>query len=83
MIDSIRSQITMVKLLLFALIFVGFEIQDNLAASEMTYMKISKDCWETNKCLLDKHCGQNGICLIGINAGSNSGWKPNDAPLPG
>ena len=73
----------MMKLLLFAMIFVGFEIQDNLAASEMTYLKLGKDCWDTNKCLLDKHCGQNGICLIDINAGSNSGWKPNDPPLPG
>ena len=83
MIDCIHSQITMMKLLLFAMIFVGFEIQDNLATSEMTNMKIRKDCWDTNKCLLDKHCGQNGKCLIDINAGSNSGWTANDPPLPG
>ena len=63
MIDCIHSQITMMKLLLLAMIFVGFEIQDNLATSEMTYLKIGKDCWDTNKCLLDKHCGQNGKCL--------------------
>ena len=66
------------KLPLFTMVFVGFEIPDNLAMSEMT-----KDCWDMNKCLLDKHCGQNGKCLIDINAGSNSGWTANDPPLPG
>ena len=52
MIDCIHSQITMMKLLLLAMIFVGFEIQDNLA----------DDC---STCLLDKHCGPNGECLKG------------------
>jgi hypothetical protein len=64
MIDCIHYQITMMKLLLFTMIFVGFEIQDNLAMSEMTNMNIRKDCWDMNKCLLDKHCGQNGQCLM-------------------
>ena len=55
------------------MLFVGFEIQDSLATSEP--MEIRKDCWEKNKCLLDKHCGQNGKCLIG----SISGWTTIDA----
>ena len=54
----------MMKLLLFTIIFAGFEIQDNLATSEMTDMKTREDCWDMNKCLLDKHCGQNGKCLM-------------------
>ena len=23
-----------------------------------------QDCWDYNKCLLDKHCGKNGICSM-------------------
>ena len=60
------------KLLLFTMIFIGFEIPDNLAMSEM-----NKDCWDMNKCLLDKHCGHNGKCL------SSGGMSAMDAFVPG
>ena len=54
----------MMKLLLFTMIFAGFEIQNNLATRDMNYMKTREDCWDMNKCLLDEHCGQNGKCFI-------------------
>ena len=72
MIDCIHYQITMMKLLFFTLIFVGFEIQDNLATSEMANMKIRQDCWDMNKCLENKHCGQNGKCLMDPRPGSHA-----------
>ena len=49
----------MMKLMLFALVFTGFEIQENFAKT----MKINQDCWEENKCNLDKQCGQAGKCI--------------------
>ena len=67
MMDCIHHQITMMKLLLFTMIFAGFEIQNNLAMQplpKMTNMKTRQDCWDMNKCLLDEHCGQNGKCLM-------------------
>ena len=62
MMDYIHHQITMMKLLLFTMIFAGFEIQNNLATS--IPMKTREDCWDMNKCLLDEHCGQYGKCFI-------------------
>merc|ERR1712179_102782 len=32
-----------------------------------------KDCWDGNKCMLDKHCGKNGKCIL---YGEISGPKP-------
>jgi hypothetical protein len=54
------------KLMLFALVFAAFEIQDNLAKT----MKINQDCWDDNKCNLDKQCGQGGKCIqaTGVNS---------------
>ena len=66
--NCIHHQITMMKLLLFTMIFAGFEIQNNLATRDMTYMntreEVVYDCWDMNKCLLDEHCGPIGKCFM-------------------
>ena len=48
----------MQKLLLIALVFTGFEFQENSAENSIGI----KDCWDGNKCNLDKHCGEKGKC---------------------
>ena len=48
----------MQKLLLIALVFTGFEFQENSARNSIGI----KDCWDGNKCNLDKHCGKKGKC---------------------
>ena len=48
----------MQKLLLIALVFTGFEFQETSARNSIGI----KDCWDGNKCNLDKHCGEKGKC---------------------
>ena len=64
------------KLMLFALVFAAFEIQDNLAKT----MKINQDCWDDNKCNLDKQCGQAGKCIQA--AGERCGLDGKCVPIP-
>jgi hypothetical protein len=49
----------MQKLLLIALVFTGFEFQETSARNSIGI----KDCWDGNKCNLDKHCGEKGKCI--------------------
>ena len=49
----------MQKLLLIALVFTGFEFQENSAGNSIGI----QDCWDGNKCNMDKHCGENGKCI--------------------
>ena len=48
----------MKKLFLIALFFTGFEFQENSAGNSIGI----QDCWNGNKCNLDKHCGEKGKC---------------------
>ena len=49
----------MQKFLLISLVFTGFEFQENYAENSIGI----KDCWDGNKCNLDKHCGEKGKCI--------------------
>merc|ERR1712066_241775 len=53
-----RIRITIMKFLVFVLIFVGFEIQENLAD-----IPWQQDCFDGTECRLDKDCGLYGMCL--------------------
>ena len=65
----------MIKVMLFALVFAGY--QDNLAKTSLTY----QDCWDENKCNLDKQCGQAGKCIQAT--GEECGLDGKCVPLPG
>ena len=49
----------MQKLILIALVFTGLEFQENSAGNSIGI----KDCWDGNKCNLDKQCGEKGKCI--------------------
>ena len=66
----------MIKVMLFALVFAGFEIQDNLAKTSLTYQA----CWDKKKCNLDKQCGPAGKCIQAT--GEECGLDGKCFPLP-
>ena len=49
----------MQKFLLISLVFTGFEFQENYAENSIGI----KDCWDGNKCNLDKHSEEKGKCI--------------------
>ena len=60
----------MQKLMLIVLVFTGLEFQENSAGDSIGI----KDCWDGNKCNLDKHCGKKGKCTpSSLNLGNIAG----------